>query len=258
MNLEYNKDKWGELDMVHLVIDTDDYIVFVDGKLEVDWITSDEYDEKTPKDAVKHNTVLNKVALLECKPNGHFSRKVTIDYKRLLGEALARSLDSDYKTALDILNHAEIFITERGEELARYWQLMASGYITLAIVVVAAVLWLLRDIMFPMLGQTVFVLFFSTVGGAIGALLSIITRLGKENLNCHAGKTLHENESRFKIIAGMISAFIIGMCLYSNLFFTSIVDTGRSEIVIVLFGVIAGMSERLVPSISKKIEKLQI
>jgi hypothetical protein len=34
------------LDIQHLILFTNDFIVFIDSKLDVDWKTSDEYDQK--------------------------------------------------------------------------------------------------------------------------------------------------------------------------------------------------------------------
>lgn len=256
---EYWKDQHSEhsLDVKHLVVDTDKYIVWVDSKNKIDWISHKEKfdDAGGPADENLHSKILNKVALLSCKPNLELPSKVYEDFVGLLGEALARSFAGCYEEAETILLEADIFITRRGEELARHWQLIASGKIIAWLLVFAIVFWLIRNCIISFIGQPQFIMIYAIIAGAIGAFFSQSVRLGKEPLDCHAGKNLHEWESRFKIFAGMISGFAITLSLNSGLFFSSIVLSERTNHLIVLLGLFAGLSERLIPSISKKIEK---
>ena len=49
MSTDYDKEKWGALDIKHLIIDTKDYIVFIDNDLDLDWITTTDYDSRGHK-----------------------------------------------------------------------------------------------------------------------------------------------------------------------------------------------------------------
>ena len=254
MHFEYNQNKWGELDLRHLVIDTEYYIVFVDSKLELDWITSKEFDDKGHSDLEKHNNVLNKIALLECKPNDSLPEKITLDFKRLLGEALARSLSSDYETANNLLNNADTYIRERGEELSRQWYLLTAGKTSLAVLIAGLVAWLFRDSIVLIVGKQFFIYGITMVSGALGALLSIIMRMGKENLNCHAGKNLHELESRYRIFAGMLSALLAALAISNGIIFPILSKSSSAGISLVFVGFLGGMSERFAPSILSKLD----
>jgi len=87
MTADYNKERWGELNLKYLILDSDDYIVFIDDEGDPDWITSSDYDKKGPATPEKHHDILNMVALLECKPIAHLSENDRLNFKRwcLLG-----------------------------------------------------------------------------------------------------------------------------------------------------------------------------
>ena len=254
MSIDYNKEKWGELDVEYLIIDSQEYIVFIDSKNDLDWITTDEYDNQGHKDISKHNEVMNLVALHECKPIGDFDIKTRLDYKRLLGEAIARSLGHDYTKATHILQHADNYIKERGKELSRKWYLAQSGKTTAILVFIGVLAWIFRINVISLLGIKVFYFGLSMIAGAMGALLSIIFRMGKENLDCLAGKKIHELESTYRIIAGMLSAFLGSLLIRADLFLPIFSKVNSTEIAIILVGFVAGMSERFAPSILTKIE----
>ncbi|AGN34145.1 hypothetical protein VPPG_00020 [Vibrio phage VD1] len=257
VEFEYDYDNWGEVfDVKHLIIDTKEYIVWIDSKNEVDWKTKDSYDERGHKDPDKHAYVLNQVALLESKPREGLSEKSVSNYIRLLAESLARSLASNYETAESLLKEAELFLEKRGAEQARIWQLTTSGIAVGVICLIAAVCWLARTYVISFIGIEMFVTMYAVFGGAIGALMSIAIRLGNERLDCYAGKMTHQLESLFKIIVGMISGLIVALSLRSEIFLPTISLSERSNELIVFFGILSGISERWIPSISKKIEDI--
>ncbi|MEE7626932.1 hypothetical protein V3O24_12230 [Methylobacter sp. Wu8] len=254
MSIDYDEKKWGKLNLKLLVIDTEHYIVFIDNEEYLDWITSKEYDSKGHKDNSKHNEVMNMVALLECKPIDHFDKKTKLDFKRLLGEAIARSLSHDYPKAEHILQHTESYIKDRGKELSRRWYLDTAGKTTAVCLLIGVYAWIFREYSIGVFGIKAFYFGLSMVAGALGALLSIIFRMGKENLDCLAGREIHEIESMYRIIAGMLSAFLGSLLVRTDLFLPVFSKANNIEMAVVLVGFIAGMSERFAPSISTKIE----
>lgn len=258
METDYNKDKWGLLKLKFLIIDTEEFIVFIDHNNDIDWITSKEYDAKGHCSLKKHHKVLNLVALLECKPIVQLSENDMINFKRLIGEALARSLKHDYKKAFSILVHAEKFLIDRGSELSRKWYLKRAGLTTFIVSIVGVILWIFRELSVFVLGETVFLISLSMVSGAIGALLSIIFRMGNESIDCLAGKDLHELESMYRIIAGMLSAFLASLLLKSEIFLSIISKTNNISLFMIAIGFVAGMSERYAPSILAKLEKSSV
>ncbi|MBP9950072.1 hypothetical protein [Aliarcobacter cryaerophilus] len=253
MAVDYKEEKWGELDLKYLVIDSQEYIVFIDNENQLDWITSDDYDVKGHADPSKHNSILHRVAVLECKPNGDLSDKVIVDFKRLLGEALSSSLSDDYEIADKIIDDAEQFIQNRGEELSRQWYLSTAGIYTLGILIAGVIAWLLRDDLTPLVGRTFFICSIAMVAGALGAMLSIIMRMGEEKLDIHAGETIHKLESKYRIFAGMLSSLLVALAVSSEAIFPIFSKVENPDLFLILIGFVGGMSERLAPSISSKL-----
>src|SRR6185437_5640191 len=105
--------RWPGIEIFHLILETDTFIVFIDNDIDVDWVTSDAYDVHGHKDAVKHNEILNRAAGLECIPNDHHKENIRLNFKRMVGEGVARSLDDDYDSADAILDKAEAYIADR-------------------------------------------------------------------------------------------------------------------------------------------------
>lgn len=255
MSVDYNIKKWGTLDLKYLILDTEEFIVFIDNSNDLDWITSEEYDKKGPNASDKHHEILNTVALLECKPLVHLSEDNLLNFKRLLGEALARSLKHDYKKASTILVHAENFLNDRGKEISRQWYLNRAGVTALIIAVIGAILWIFRDTSIKVLGGSVFLITLSMISGGLGALLSIIFRMGNESIDCLAGKKLHELESTYRIIAGMLSALLASLLIRSEMFLPIFSKMNHIALSMIAISFIVGMSERFAPSILAKLEK---
>ena len=65
--------------------------------------------------------------------------KVIVDFRPLLGEALPSSLSDDYEIADKIIDDAEQFIQNRGEELSRQWYLSTAGIYTLGILIAGVI-----------------------------------------------------------------------------------------------------------------------
>lgn len=254
VNKDYT-DIWPGINVHYLVLATDDFIVFVDPELDVDWATSSKFDEQGYLDPVAHNNVLNRTALLESLPTYDLNPKIRLSYKRMLGEAIARSLRHDYLNAGTILDESETFINARNEELARSWYLSTGGVITSIVLFCGFFIWQEREIVKLAVGDTLFWLIITSVAGASGALLSIIMRMGKTSLDCSAGKTLHQLESASRIVAGMISAVIAALAVYAEIIFPVLSKHGNARAFLVLFAMIAGASERWAPSIIEKLEK---
>lgn len=249
---DYKVELWGKLDLKYLVIETTDFIVFIDNENTLDWATSENYDSKEHPDLKNHHAIFSQVAWLECKPNTHFPEKFTIDFKRLLGEALARSLEGDCTTALSILNNAETYLQNRGEETSREWYLSEAGKTAGVVLLAGVTSWFFREPLISIVGNIAFQLTLIAVSGALGALLSIIMRMGSERLDCHVGKNIHELESRYRIIAGMLSAVFAYLAISSGLILPFAENLSSSVLGGLFIGFLAGLTERFAPSISSK------
>ena len=160
----------------------------------------------------------------------------------------------DYENGKQMLKRAEEFVTSRNSEASRYWFLSASGITTLLIFFYGLLFWLFRDCMICYLGQLVFILVMSGVAGAIGALLSVIMRLGSTNLDSAAGKNLHYQEAFYRIIAGSLSGVLIALVVKLGIIIPIFSKINETNIAMVLAAFIAGASERWAPSIISQVE----
>ena len=238
----------------HLVLETDDLIVFVDKAIDVDWETSDVYDAKGHKDPDKFYEIVNSAALLESTPCDHLSDKNKLNFKRLLGEAIARALEHYYDRADNALNAAETYIRDRNLETSRLWYISASGLTACLFAIIGFIMWSCRGIVQPMIGQTGFYSLLAATAGSLGALLSISLRIGNSKVDCAAGKELHYTEGALRVISGMISAFFIALCINAGILVPLFNNIGKTHIAMLIGGLVAGASERWVPSLIEKIQ----
>lgn len=246
------KERWPEMDIRYLVLEESTFIVCIDSELDVDWSTNEGFQGLS--DETKHHEILNRTALLESLPIYSLPDQIRLSYKRMLGEAIARSLSNDYPNAIKALESAEGFISARNGELARSWYLSAGGGYTILVTIAGLMFWFNRYAVKEFVGNTLFWLVIATIAGAVGALLSIIMRMGKSNLDCSAGKSLHQLESISRITAGMISAMLIALAIYADFIFTAFAKSSNKQVVIILAALIAGASERWAPSLIKHVE----
>jgi hypothetical protein len=239
-----------------LVLETDGFVVFLDDKLDLDWQTTDDYDLKGPKDAVKNNKILNRAAALEATPNEHHPYGIRLNFKRMVGEGVARSLDHDYESAETVLKQAYAYINDRNIEHARYWQLSTGCVLGLIMTATALVTWSIRSTLIRSWGETGFYLVLAAFAGALGAVLSMIFRMGKTYPTSEAPKDLHRLEASSRIFAGCLSGILVAAAVRIGLVLPVADQQGHLHATMLLAAMVSGASERLAPSLIGKLETL--
>lgn len=242
---------WSGRPVGHLIMSTNEFIVFLDKDYDLDWETIDKH---THKDENKNNEVLNEAALVESTPAAHLDKEIRLKFKRLIGEGIARSLQGDYNNALKIVRRAQEFVNDRNNEKSRYWFLKATGISTFLVSAVGAIAWCLRSLMIQVLGDFVFYLLLASAAGSMGAFLSVTMRMGKSQLNCAAGEKLHYLEGSFRVAAGMVSAALVALAVKTGIIVPLFSKLHATHAAMVLAGFAAGASERLAPSIISGID----
>lgn len=252
---DYETD-WPNLPVKYLIISTGDYIVFIDNENDLDWKTSDRFDPqpKKPEEKKEYYSVKNEIDSAESTPINQLNEKVFISFKRQLGEALVRAFEGDYYNASKMTKLAQAFITKRNIEQSRYMFLIGCGTTTAFATLVAIIFWLCKEQLVLNLGSTVFIVALSMFMGSLGALLSVILRMGKTTLDYNANKNLHYLEGSSKVFSGMISALIVALCIKTGVLLPIFKDIESTNIAIVLSGIIAGASERFAPSIINRLD----
>lgn len=258
---DYRK-QWRHIKWLMNIYSSKDYVVYIDKKELLDWETTPRYDKVAPNhrdyDLSQHNDVLNDAALLEATPCDDFSPGTRIQFRRLIGEAVACSLDHDYAGARSMLRAAKEYGRARSEEISRYWYLTASFGETLPFVFLGSIIWLLRNKVTAIFGDTATLLLIAVAAGAAGALLSVILRSGKLKFDCLAGWQLHYLEGASRIFAGSLSGVIVALAVHSQLFLGLLAQGGSGTSLAILAALAAGSSERLAGSIISKFETTEV
>lgn len=247
-------EKWKHIEYEHLVLATEEFIVFVDKAIDVDWETNDVFDKREVEDSCRRNAIINHVAVVECVPCYHLPKQLRLSFKRLLGEALARGLSDDYENAEKMVAMAETFITERNVEKARLWHVCSSGTVALLATIAGISIWVAREAVTRFLGATAFGLALAACAGALGALLSLSFRIGNSRMDAASGRGLVCLEGAFRVVAGMISGLLVAACVHGGLVFSVMEGASGNLTGIVVLGLVAGASERLAPSIVGHVE----
>ena len=167
---------------------------------------------------------------------------------------MSESLEMTSKMQKILIDFAKSYIVERNAEKSRYLYLLSSGITTLIFVFIGIISWVIRDIAIEIIGPTAFYIWLSFLIGSLGAFLSITLRIGNTNLDFNANKRLHYMEGISKVLAGMISGLLVSLCIKTGLIFSIADKTEHLNLIMILGGLIAGSSERLAPSIIKKLE----
>lgn len=224
-----------EPDNVTLLIryNSGQYIVFLDGNSEVDFETTDAYDDEYPQCKERLNIVYNRIEDLEHRPAVQYlSSKNQKALVRLLGNALAAELDTAGTVADQTLQMAEQFLKQRTTEISRRWLLLGAFGVT----IISWILWqwfLPKDFMFF---------------GCLGAFFSILCKTGKLEYDCEAGAFLNILEVISRFFAAIISAYLAGQLFEADLLFTALKGSQTVSFLPLIYFV-AGFSERLIPSI---------
>jgi hypothetical protein len=247
---------WPGLPIKYLILSTKNYIVFLDYENDLDWQTSDEFENRTLSTEQKcgYNQIKNEIDSTGSIPIGNLDEKIVIGFKIQLGEALIRAFESDFDNAHKMVMHAQDFINKRSIEQSRFMFLTSCGLSAGISAIIFLLLWLIRDSIILAIGETFLYLTLASLIGGIGALLSVILRMGNSNLDFNASKKLHYIEGSSRVVAGMISALLISLCIKTQILLPIISNIESTHLAMILGGLVAGASERFAPSIINKLD----
>lgn len=253
---------WKHLKWSILIVSTRNYIVFIDEDGDLDWETTVEYDDTATKDKKydidKHNSITNDAALLEATPCNGFEDQVKLQFRRLIGEAIACSFDHDYVNARKMLLAAAQYFRSRSEETSRYWYLLASFGMAMPFIALGIVIWIWRASFEMWLGTEGMWFILASISGAVGALLSVIVRSGKLKFDSSAGRRLHFLEGSSRIWAGLISGLLVSLAVKSGIILMPLTTGENLHPVMILAALAGGAGERLASSIISKLDTTSV
>jgi hypothetical protein len=251
-------EQWAHHDWKFLIKATKNFLVYIDKENNLDWETSREYDSVNeaadPKDVAKRAALMNDCAVLETTPCGGLDASAIHHFKRLIGEAIANSLDGNYVAAQKMVGVAREYVQRRSEETSRGWYLSASFKAGLPVIGFGLALWVFRAPVIDLLGIRGLWLLLSACAGAGGALFSVITRSGKLRFDCSAGKYLHVLEATSRIAAGAFSGVLAALAVSADIILSTLTTGGRLHLIMILVALAAGAGERLATSIISKFD----
>jgi hypothetical protein len=235
-----------------LILKTDHFIVYLDDELSVQWSTINVQDGDFASD---FGAVTNRESYLEEIAKGLLSPSQHKSYQRLLAESIARLLDDrDSANAKEILDKAESFLKARSTERARRWFIAAAAASTCVALLSILLLWIFRDGVSSRIGITAFEVAIATGTGSLGALISVVLRLHKLNVDAFAGKGVHYFEGVMRVLGGMAGALLVGLAIKSGLILGTINSSEKSLTLLLAVSIVAGASERIVPNLIKQVE----
>ena len=234
-----------------IVLSTNDFIVYVDSEQAVQWRTTDHH--KMPEYC---GEVLNMVAALEAKSQFISAPQALRVVRRRIGEGLARCLDGyPHENSLAALREVELELKIRNKEISWKWYFLSAMKLTAILVACFAILWLSRDYARACVGAAAFEVILGTICGALGALLSVMSRSNRLIMDANAGKALHQLEGLSRIGAGLIGALLVALAIKAGIILGGTRFSGNPLALLFAFCIVAGTSERLVPSLIANFER---
>ena len=249
--------KKGDLDpqlnkvIEEIVLNTNEFIVYVADDCSVQWSTTDDHI------ASDHcGEVLNQVSLLEAQSKFITDKKVLCGIRCQIAEGLARCFSGhEREYSLAVFREIEEQLRARNKETSWKWYFESAYFVTLACIVIFGLLWLFRDAAKYFVGVTAYEVILGSLCGAIGALLSVTARGNRLVLDANAGKAIHQLEGLSRIGAGLIGALFVSLGIKSGLIMGGANFSGNKLSLLLVFCIVAGASERLVPSLVESFEK---
>lgn len=239
-----------DADTVLLLRRRPEFIVYLDKKLDVHWENTDEYAQELRDDKVNVAMIQGRITCLEAIPTDHLPPSTKMAFRSILGEAICAAFEKKQREAEALLEKGEEFINARNHEHARQWYVWASAIATVAAIVATWIAMRCYLYAHPD-GWTAKVNILSVgIGGSVGALFSILLRIGRAPLDPAAGKIVHRLEGAARVCVGIIGASIVLAAIRAELLLPQLKETPG----IVLACLVAGASERLASTIIERVE----
>jgi len=232
-----------------LILRTNDFIVYLDDELFVEWSNNDFSRESV----IEFDKIVNRMSNLEINSMHLLSKKQLLPFRRLLGESIARILNSKNTDAANkILDDAEEFLKNRSVERARIWYLNSSFCATLFFLFFASVIWGFRNYLNNLVPPEFVQIITLALLASIGALISIISRVSSISVNAFAGLQIHVTEGVLRIFVGIIGALFLLILVKADILLGFLGNKDNISFLIAI-SIVAGFSEQLVPNLIKKI-----
>ena len=233
----------------NLVYQCDDFSVWLSERLDVWWETKDSFKPKL--DELQKRTewgeIIARQTELEALPMSHLSEELKRGFRFQIGNGIFLLLTEKFEQARRAMAGAEAFYRARTAEKARMWILESSllSLVVVSVLVLGSVWVGATNIFYPerLLDEIVLGAF----AGALGTFVSLVCRISMLGVDATAGKRLHYAESGCRVLVGLIAGGLSVCAIAAGVIAPGSLKVGPS--VVVLFGFVAGFSERWLPSL---------
>jgi hypothetical protein len=245
--------QWDHLPIEFPIHETQNYIVFLDAKLEVEWETSSTYDAEK-REPEGFTEVMRRYSDLESSINDGMSHGNRKQAERLVALGIDAGLKGDVAAAHRSMDAAAEFIQRRNQEIGKRLYVAAAARATLAFVLVAATAWVCRRFVEPLLGELPFSLVLYGAGGSVGALFFVLRGVGLALPDPQADEPLHVMEATCRIALGVLGAVVVCLAARTGLLLGPVMTLPHANYFLMLVAIVAGRSETLAPDLMLKLE----
>jgi len=237
---------------IRVLIDSSaDHIVYLDEDLYVEWA----YSRPPAEGPEGFDNVANEIGHLETLSITQLTKEQREPFARLLGEAMARVIGGGKKEeAMAVLERAAAYLNSRGTENARVWYLRGAGGLAAISLAAAVVILVVRNRTASTQVLDALSVIAGAMMGGIGAFLSISARTESIRLDPVAGERIHRIEGCIRVIVGMLGALFLALAIKANLVLGLSQTWPHPTLALLIFCIVAGASERLVPGLIKSME----
>ena len=239
-------------------------MVYLDHYLNVRWKRkTDVFDNGVfDADPMHVERILAKAQTIGAMPTPFLTAEQREATARIIGEAVALALCGDVRAANQTLKDARNFIKAKAIEKARIWTVEGSlGSFFILAICFSAIANIAPEVKMesPHIIEFIRELSIAAIFGLIGSQFSVLQRVDKLDVAPLAGATPHIVEAFSRIFMGALAGIIMYVILRAQLFFGFIdhKPTGQGipeHWVTWTLVIVAGASERLIPSFMTTIE----
>ena len=123
------KQVWAPLPIKQIIMAEYNYIVFINDEDELGWQITPAHDavlDDLPD--AQFSTIFNRAAQVRTMPVEYLTAAQRLNFRWMIGEGLARLFEEHpLNHSLQMLDDAQAYATARNQEIARGWQLKATG-----------------------------------------------------------------------------------------------------------------------------------
>ncbi|MGA2261080.1 MAG: SET domain-containing protein [Acidobacteriota bacterium] len=231
-----------------LIEATEDWIVYLDADLSVEWAQNDNIAETE-----SFGAIANMVAYYESLSSELLAKRHIEPFHRLLGESLARSYENHTERANEILTRAKEYMDARSKERAKMWYLCSSASVVTCVSIVILLVKCFYAHFYLWAGPAWTDIIIGSLFGSIGAFISIISRSSEISVNAAAGLKIHIIDGLARVFVAMLGAFLVAVCLKANLVLSMPNGLDSPRLYLIAFCIVAGASERIVPDLIQKV-----